>query len=604
MLVKGVLIIRTRRSILMVVAVFLLASLPLGVTSADSLPPSVSISVTPEQEYYDAFENETFQQSIEFRINWLNLQEGTNYTVQLYIMKEYQTYGEDGMKSSANIFPYPINPVKNLDDFAETGTLGAIENNTNYTYFAKLRTEEQGQGDSFIYLAQYNFTIGQEPVAEPQPLQNLALNCDLGDDNIWDMYTEDYGTIPYKTTILGEIECNLTNSNSVTAFYNLSDFAYLGDGALQEGADFDIPSWLHNSNSIPAFSTGESFNISLDCGEPSHCEETNGTLGFVIQTYSEDETNWSESEIQHYIDYSIENNSIIPPVIIRGCMNETAENFNANATEDDGSCVYPQPLFASISATPTLGYGPLLVSLEVTITGGNTPYEVEWNLGDGTTSNQLEFEHVFSPGGYSVNVTVTDRNNRTVSDVIPIMVHEPTPPTPLSGHIGHSGQLEPMTEGMVATVEFIASATGGSGQYTYQWRFGDTGHTTAAQLEQLDSQYSEDVAVHEYAAAGTYTITLTITDSNGEKFEANTSIEIVDHRKENEGSGIEEKPPKTGGVQEMDLFIASTSGLCLLMLFGLTGRRLRKEKYLEKLRNEQMGGWGPTDEALWDEVDF
>ena len=81
----------------MIVAVFLLSSLPLHVASAE-YEPSVSITVTPEQEYYDALENETIQQSIEFRMNWLNLQEDTNYTVQLYVIKEYQTYGEVGMK--------------------------------------------------------------------------------------------------------------------------------------------------------------------------------------------------------------------------------------------------------------------------------------------------------------------------------------------------------------------------------------------------------------------------------------------------------------------------------------------------------------------------
>ena len=328
--------------------------------------------------------------------------------------------------------------------------------------------------------------------------------------------------------------------------------------------------------------------------------EIEGCTDFNATNFDENATEDDESCVFKDTD----EDGVFDHLEIEGCTDQKATNYDRGATELDGSCVYPPPLSASISATPTVGEGPLLVSFEITITGGNSPYQVEWNLGDGTSSNQFEVEHVFSPGGYSVNVTVTDRDNRTATDIIPIIVSEPVTPPPLTGYIGHSGQLEPINEGMVATVEFTASATGGTGEYTYRWRFGDTGHTTAAQLEQLNSQNSEQVVIHEFAVGGSYTVTLTITDSDGEKFETNVIIEIVDPEKENEGAGIEEKPPQNGGVQELDLFIASTGGLCLLMLFGLTGRRRRKEKYLEKLRNEQMGDWGPTDDALWDEVDF
>jgi PKD repeat protein len=69
--------------------------------------------------------------------------------------------------------------------------------------------------------------------------------------------------------------------------------------------------------------------------------------------------------------------------------------------------------------------------------------------------------------------------------------------TPLSASAGGS----PATGNAPLTVNFTGSATGGTAPYTYSWNFGD-GATSTAQNPS-----------HTYASAGTYTATLTVTDS-------------------------------------------------------------------------------------------
>ena len=602
----------------MVVAVFLLASLPLGVTSADSDGEYIELTITPEQDYYDAFDNISFQQSIGFRVDSRNLQEETRYNVEVYFIKEYQIFGEDGVKSTAGWYNASANILLNLYQFS--GLIpGGWENNTNYSFFAKLRTESQGQTDSYIYLTQYNFTIGQEPVAEPQQLQNLALNCntayeyDLGDDNIWDMYTEDYGTIPYKTTILGEIECDLTNSNSVTAFYNLSDFHWSEDDALN-GAGFDISSWLHNSNSIPAFSTGESFNISLDCGEPSSCEEDAiGTITLGFLTYSEDETNWSESETHHYIDYSIENNSIIPPVIIRGCMNETAENFNANATEDDGSCIFPEPPEPEPEPTPpdcplcNLTYfipremsvgTPATLNADVTASDGWKYFggaNVSWNI-SGSIVNGTEIEYTFTtiPEGGSANVSfctyfddIKESSNGITEgpeDCIwgTIAVNES-----LGGYISQSSLLEPIILDNVGGVHFDVSAAGGLAPYSYRWEFGDGTSSSNASV------------VHEFADWGLYNVTLVITDARNDSMTLDTQVEILEPQSSTEESiNVEEEEISEPQIHPFGVVATGGGTLALVLLTRHNGRK-KMDKMLQDARLKLSEERAQEGDELW-----
>ena len=80
---------------------------------------------------------------------------------------------------------------------------------------------------------------------------------------------------------------------------------------------------------------------------------------------------------------------------------------------------------------------------------------------------------------------------------------EEEPISPLAGQFFSSS-----TEGIApATIEFAAVISGGSGQYTINWDFGDG--------SEEESDNDEDIA-HTFEEAGTYTVTVIATDSAGQ----------------------------------------------------------------------------------------
>jgi PKD repeat protein len=173
-------------------------------------------------------------------------------------------------------------------------------------------------------------------------------------------------------------------------------------------------------------------------------------------------------------------------------------------------------LSATASANVTSGPSPLAVQFTGGASGGSSPYTYAWALGDGTTSTLEDPEHSFGVGHYNATLEVTDAKGTTAS-AGPIAINVAPNPRVPSLEVGLSAQ--PSSGAQVGqTITFTATATGGSGTYVaYAWTYGD-GQVGSSSLA---------TAEHAYGSAGTYTVSVKVTDSLGDVQTATLSVPVA-----------------------------------------------------------------------------
>lgn len=155
----------------------------------------------------------------------------------------------------------------------------------------------------------------------------------------------------------------------------------------------------------------------------------------------------------------------------------------------------PTLVVPSTGANPNSGVAPLTVNFDSTPSGGLSPYSCSWTFGDGGTSTSATPSHVYdSAGTFTATVVVTD--TETVSQVktatSTITVTWPA--------LSVTGTASTTTGSLSA--DFTCAPNGGDGVYSYAWNFGDKSTTSSNQNP-----------THQYSAAGTYTVTVTVSDT-------------------------------------------------------------------------------------------
>ncbi|MFE7845375.1 PKD domain-containing protein [Microbacterium sp. NPDC057407] len=180
----------------------------------------------------------------------------------------------------------------------------------------------------------------------------------------------------------------------------------------------------------------------------------------------------------------------------------------------DEFAVYPATLTAAqVSEHYALGAGIPLPTPSFTTSGaemaktfdatastapsGRTIATYTWDFGDGTTGNGATPSHTYAnPGTYSVTLTVKDSAGFSATKTASVTA---TPP-----HQPPVAAFTPNVAGLSVTFDASASSASGAASITsYEWTFGDGESSTEA------------APTHTYAAAGTYTATLTVTDNLG-----------------------------------------------------------------------------------------
>ncbi len=155
----------------------------------------------------------------------------------------------------------------------------------------------------------------------------------------------------------------------------------------------------------------------------------------------------------------------------------------------------PLTLGVTISG-PTTGTADSAVTFTATGSGGTTPYTFAWTTTPGSPASGTgaSFSTTYSAVGiFIVSVMITDANANTsiASQNVTIVA------LPISANFTVSTSP---TIGVQVT--FVASASGGTGGYSYSWNFGD--NNTA----------SGNPAWHTYTTVGSFTVTLSVTDSS------------------------------------------------------------------------------------------
>ena len=170
------------------------------------------------------------------------------------------------------------------------------------------------------------------------------------------------------------------------------------------------------------------------------------------------------------------------------------------------SVVHEVTLGAGIEGTMVTEINTSTVDFSTDITGGDGVLSYRWDFGDdsavGTTSN---VSHTYdSTGTYQVTLEVRDETEQLFVLQESVVISELTA-LDASFTSAKSNLL----------VSFTASTDGGDGQYTYAWDFGDDNTSTLAN------------PTHTYAAAGTFTVTLTVNDGSGLTTEVTNSVTVT-----------------------------------------------------------------------------
>ncbi len=221
-----------------------------------------------------------------------------------------------------------------------------------------------------------------------------------------------------------------------------------------------------------------------------------------------DPSTWSGQSVSHFEGYSGSDQLMLAFYNISTIYTSVGSKVNqvhsANGWGGGGS---PTPPTAAFSGTPTSGDVPLVVSFTDASTQGSDPITSwSWDFGDSGTSTDEDPQHTYtSDGTYTVTLTVSDgtlsddevkTNYITVSNVGPTAAFSGTP---VNGYI-------PLD------VQFTDASTAGTNPITsWSWDFGDSGTST------------DEDPQHTYTAAGTYTVTLIVSDGTLSDTETKTN---------------------------------------------------------------------------------
>ena len=137
-----------------------------------------------------------------------------------------------------------------------------------------------------------------------------------------------------------------------------------------------------------------------------------------------------------------------------------------------------------------------------------------WEFGDGgTATGKTPAAHTYAAAGsYTVKLTVTDDKGATDSTTKSVTVTAPAGPA----NQAPTASFTATPNDLAVTVDASASTDADGTIASYAWEFGDGGTATG-----------KTPAAHTYAAAGNYTVKLTVTDNQGATNSTTRSVTVT-----------------------------------------------------------------------------
>jgi PKD repeat protein len=171
------------------------------------------------------------------------------------------------------------------------------------------------------------------------------------------------------------------------------------------------------------------------------------------------------------------------------------DNRSGVATTNTSVAVVANVLPSAVfTATPN--YLTAAVDASASTDSDGTIAAYAWNFGDGTTGSDATTSHTFAAGTYTVTLTVTDNDGASSSTTQSVTAVNPPNVPPTASFTNAANHLAVSVDGTAST-DPDGTVVG------YAWDFGD-GFTT-----------TDPTVAHTYAAGGTYTVTLNVTDNQG-----------------------------------------------------------------------------------------
>ncbi len=161
------------------------------------------------------------------------------------------------------------------------------------------------------------------------------------------------------------------------------------------------------------------------------------------------------------------------------------------------------PSAAFVNATSRTIVAGQSVSFTHTGSNGNPPATYQWFFGDSTTNATAENPtHFFTTAGtFTITLTIQDTDGDHDTFMQTSYISVATDPTPSAAFTNATSRT--IVAGQ--SVSFTHTGSNGNLPATYEWYFGDsTGNATV------------EHPTHTFATAGTFTVTLTIRDTDGD----------------------------------------------------------------------------------------